>query len=69
MTITLSLAEAEEVVVAFLKEAIRYHEDGQSPYDRKDEDLKLMSGLYSVLEYCMSDQEYQEYVKGDRTAD
>ena len=64
MNITLGLEEAEEVVVAFLKEAIRYHLDEQSPYNRKDEDFRLMAGLYSVLEYCMSDTEYQEFVKG-----
>jgi hypothetical protein len=64
MNITLDHEQAEGVVVAFLKESIRHHLDVQSPHNRKDEDFKLMAGLYSTLEYCLSDQGYQEFVKG-----
>ena len=64
MNITLDHEQIDEVVIAFLKQSIRYHEKSQPPYEPDDEHFQLMSSLYGVLDYCLSHKDYQEFVKG-----
>ena len=63
MNITLDYEQAEEVVIAFLKDSIRYQEESRLPYEPNDDYLQLMSNLYGVLEYCLPPKDYQEFVK------